>query len=156
MMYPQTIIVRHRRENLKKCSLRGLEGREDLCFLPYPGTALPDVSNYVLLKVGAPPLSKDDGARGLLLIDATWRLAPFIEKGLSLKIEARSLPGGIATAYPRRQTDCPDPMQGLASIEALFLAYLALGRPTEGLLDNYYWKDAFMKQFERRPVSADG
>jgi pre-rRNA-processing protein TSR3 len=56
----------------------------------------------------------------------------------------RSLPKEFQTAYPRRQNDCPDPKRGLASIEAIFIAYLKMGRKTDGLLDNYYWKESFL------------
>ncbi|HSX10199.1 MAG TPA: hypothetical protein VLF94_00565, partial [Chlamydiales bacterium] len=99
-----TAILRHRRENLRKCSLRGLEGRPDLIFFTYPVDPLPDLSSYLLLKVGAPPLTLADSSRGLLLIDGTWRLAQIMEKQLPWKLEARSLPGHYRTAYPRRQT----------------------------------------------------
>ena len=139
-----TAILRHRRENLKKCSLRGLEERPDLLFFTYPVDTLPDLSGYLLLKVGAPPLEKSDAERGLFLIDGTWRLAQVMENQLPWKMEARSLPAGFKTAYPRRQTECPDPESGLASIEALYLAHLILGKPVDGLLDHYYWKHAFL------------
>jgi pre-rRNA-processing protein TSR3 len=57
----------------------------------------------------------------------------------------RSLPGYIKTAYPRRQDSCDDPERGLASLEALFIAYTLLERDTTGLFDHYYWKDDFFK-----------
>jgi pre-rRNA-processing protein TSR3 len=62
------------------------------------------------------------------------------------EIERRSLPPGLITAYPRKQQDCPDPARGLASVEALFAAYTLMGRDTSGLLDNYYWKEDFLKK----------
>ncbi len=139
-----TIILRHRRENLKKCSLRGLEGRSDLRFLTYPKDPLPDLSYYCLLAVGAPPLTKEDGNRGIFLIDATWRLAERIKKQCP-PMEMRSLPAGCRTAYPRRQTDCEDPEKGLASIEALYLAHLIVGKSVSGLLDAYHWKEEFLR-----------
>lgn len=140
-----TVILRHRRENLKKCSLRGLEGRSDLAFYTYPVDRLPDLSSFLLLKVGAPPLALADRDKGLLLIDGTWRLAQVMEKQLPQKLEARSLPGSYRTAYPRRQTDCPDPASGLSSIEALYIAHLLLGKSTEGLLDGYHWRESFLE-----------
>jgi pre-rRNA-processing protein TSR3 len=57
-----------------------------------------------------------------------------------------SVPSCFETAYPRRQPDCPDPSKGLASIEALYLAYVILGKPPTGLLDNYYWKELFLEK----------
>ena len=138
------LILRHRRENLKKCSLTGLEGRKGLIFYAYPLSPLSDFSNCLVLTLGAPPLNAQDADKNLLLIDGTWRLAAIMEKGLPPNLEARSLPPGWKTAYPRRQTDCIDPDAGLASIEALFVACLVLGKPVEGLLDRYYWKELFL------------
>ena len=146
-----TVILRHRRENLKKCSLKGLETHPSLLFFTYPIDPLPDFSHYLLLKVGAPPLSCLDRNRGLFLIDGTWRLAQIIEKNLPWKLEGRSLPGSFQTAYPRKQTACPDPKAGLSSAEALYLAHLLLGKATEGLLAHYFWREQFLKQL----LSAD-
>jgi len=102
---------------------------------------------YLLLTIDAPPFSDADRSCGLLLIDATWRLAEKMiqwAEGEQPLFVRRSLPLHYRTAYPRRQLDCPDPSRGLASIEALFLSYQLLGRNTEGLLDNYYWRDSFL------------
>lgn len=142
-----TIIIRHRKENLKKCSLRGLEKNKNFLFFSYPNQIelLPDVSNYILLKMGAPELKKRDSNKGLLLIDSTWNYLNKILKILPDNIETRSLPNSCISAYPRKQTMCPDPKQGLASIEALYLAYLIMGKDTSNLLDNYYWKDKFLE-----------
>jgi pre-rRNA-processing protein TSR3 len=145
--FPQTYILRHRRENLKKCSLTGLESRPDLCFFTYPThTQLPDLSNHILLALDAPPLQLADCHRGLFILDATWRYAAKMQQFINQQalMEKRSLPSWIRSAYPRRQDDCPDPDKGLASIEAVYMAYLILGRETKGLLDRYYWKDLFL------------
>ncbi|MFI5334937.1 MAG: hypothetical protein ACHQT8_07255 [Chlamydiales bacterium] len=142
--FPPTFILRHRRENLKKCSLRGLEKREDLRFFTYPRHKLPDTSGYILLALGAPPLTQEDKGRGLLLLDGTWRYAELMQRQLSAPIETRSIPEGFLTAYPRRQDACEDPTRGLATVEALFIAYTILGRETGGLLDGYHWKDKFL------------
>ena len=145
-----TLILRHRRENLKKCSLTGLEGRSDLKFYTYPVEPIPSCPKILLLKVGAPPLTIEDRDRDILLIDGTWRLAQIMEKQLPCQLEGRSIPGNYRTAYPRRQTDCPDPGSGLSSLEALYIAHLILGRSTEGLLDRYYWKDLFLQQMNSK------
>ncbi|MBF8263479.1 MAG: hypothetical protein HW387_1144 [Parachlamydiales bacterium] len=141
-MTPPTIILRHRRENLKKCSLRGLELRTDLRFFTYPLVSWPDLTHYLLLEVGAPPLTEQDAHRGIFIIDATWRLAALMRRQCP-PIQSRSLPTHFRTAYPRRQTGCLDPDQGLASVEALFLSHLLLRRKTDGLLDHYHWKNEF-------------
>lgn len=139
-----TIILRHRRENLKKCSLRGLESREDLLFFTYPKDSLPPLSGYVLLSFDGPPLCPDD--RGIVLLDGTWRYAHTMYKNTPelSTLPQRSLPREFKTAYPRKQEDCAEPTRGLASIEALYVAYLLLGRDPKGLLDNYHWKEEFL------------
>ncbi|NGX62797.1 MAG: hypothetical protein KR126chlam6_00197 [Candidatus Anoxychlamydiales bacterium] len=143
-MYP-TIIIRHKKENLKKCSLRGLEKRENICFYSYPlKNELPDFSNYFLLEMNAPELKAQDQDKGILLIDSTWKYLAKILKILPENIEKRSLPKNYISAYPRKQTMCTDPIRGLASIEALYLAYMLTKRDITGILDNYYWKEQFL------------
>jgi pre-rRNA-processing protein TSR3 len=145
--FPPTVVIRHQLENLKKCSLRGLELREDFFFLKYPYEKLPDLQGYIILSVDAPPLSIEDYDRGLLVLDATWRYAkkmiqPFENQEVYIY---RSLPHHFRTAYPRYQHDCPDPERGLASVEAIYLCYQLMGRSVSGLLDNYYWKEKFLE-----------
>lgn len=149
-LFPPTIILRHRKENLKKCSLHGLEWREDLHFYTYPKDSLPLLKNYFLLSLDGPLLSETDQHFGIFIIDGTWNYAQRMQRQLPQPrlFEKRSLPLHYQTAYPRRQEDCPDPTRGLASIEALFLAYHLLGRSTEGLLNHYYWKEEFLKKNE--------
>jgi len=143
---PPTIVIRHRLENLKKCSLRGLESRPDFIFVTYPYRSLPDLSGYVILDLDAPPLTELDKEAGLLIVDATWRYAEKMIQPLKQLPHCirRSLPGHYRTAYPRKQTGCGDPERGLASIEALYISFLLSGRDTLGLLDNYYWKEQFL------------
>ena len=143
--FPPTVVIRHRLENLKKCSLRGLEARSDFLFITYPYSSLPNLQNYIILTLNAPPLTETDALNGLLILDATWRYAAKMLKSLENQPQFiyRSLPAHYRTAYPRRQEDCPDPERGLASIEAIYLSYQLLQRDTQGLLDNYYWKEQF-------------
>lgn len=138
------LIIRHRKENRKKCSLSGLEKDSRFEFITYPfkTDCLPQLCSYLLLAVDAPPLSRADAHYKLLLIDSTWRYAPRIYKQLPPGYCMRSLPPQWQTAYPRRQ----EVSQGLASIEALFAAYVILGHPTEGLLTHYLWKEAFLSK----------
>ena len=153
MNNPATVIIRHVRENMKKCSLRGLEGRLDFKFYTYPRCAvgkesLPDLSGYILLDVEGEPLTSKDCSLGFLLLDGTWRLAEKMQKNIPeiQHLPKRSIPAGFKTAYPRRQDDCPDPEAGLASIEALYVAYLVAGKPLDGLFDGYYWADEFLSK----------
>jgi pre-rRNA-processing protein TSR3 len=145
--FPLTLVWRHRRENLKKCSLRGLEQRPDFQFFSYPSQNLPPLDNYIVLDLAAPPLTQADNTRGLLILDGTWRYASRMEKQLKPngKLLYRSLPATFRTAYPRRQEDCLQPERGLASIEAIYVAYAILGRDCTGLLDYYYWGEAFLQ-----------
>lgn len=141
----RTLILRHRKENLKKCSLSGLETREDLCFFTYPIDPLPPLSGYVLLTLDAPMLSKEDQHLGLFLIDGTWNYAKVMERQIP-PMKKRRLPNGFQTAYPRKQTGCLKKEEGLASVEALYVAYSLIGRNPDGLLNHYYWKNAFLEK----------
>lgn len=154
MTLPPTIILRHRRENLKKCSLRGLETREDIRFFSYPKGSLPLLDGYIMLSLEGPLLSREDSGRGLFLLDATWRYAEVMQRYVLKDQPAlinRSLPAHVRTAYPRRQEDCADPERGLASVEALYVAYLLMGRDANGLLDGYHWKDQFLENLGKQP-----
>jgi len=145
--YKTTFVLRHRRENLKKCSLRGLENKENFRFYTYPRDQLPLLENTVLLTLGAPELTFTDQDCNLFLIDATWRYAEVMQRQVLKEqpnLILRSLPSILKTAYPRRQEDCADPEKGLASIEALYAAYLILGWDPTGLLNNYHWRDDFL------------
>jgi pre-rRNA-processing protein TSR3 len=143
--FPPTIILRHRRENLKKCSLRGLESRSDMIFLTYPIEKLPDLCGYFVLALDAPPLTPEDHPLGIFLIDGTWRYAETMSKILPHDCVKRSIPTHFRTAYPRRQEDD----RGLASAEALYAAYEILGRDTQGILDHYHWKTSFISTNNR-------
>jgi len=147
-LFPPTIILRHRRENLKKCSLQPLRKRLDCQFFTYPKDPLPDLSCHFLLTLDAPVLSHADAHLGVFLIDGTWRYAESMQRQLPAPhlLQKRSLPPHFSTAYPRKQEDCPEPSRGLASVEALFLAYHLLGRSTEGLLEHFHWKEEFLRK----------
>lgn len=142
-----TIIWRHRKENLKKCSLKNLENREDLLFFTYPKDAFYDISGYVILAMNAPPLTENDSNKGLFFIDATWKYAEVMKNKMSKieNIEWRSLPNIYKTAYPRKPTGCPDPRYGLATVEAIYLSYLIIKKDPTGILDHYHFKDEFLK-----------
>src|SRR5262245_55094186 len=139
---PPTVIVRHPRENPRKCSVLPLRGRADVVFLAYPVRHWPDLTGYVRLAAEGPPLSAADAGAGILLLDGSWRWAGAMERDFA-DVPPRSL-AGWQTAYPRVSKLGTDPDNGLASIEALYLAYHLLGRPTAGLLDQYRWADEFL------------
>lgn len=142
------VIIRHHKERKSKCSLQPLTGRPDLRFLnARPGFSF-DASGYILLDLDAPVLTRDDARLPVLLLDSTWRLLPQLLNCLAGSPVRRSLPPQLETAYPRTSKISPDPVRGLASVEALYAARYLQGRPTDGLLDHYRWKHPFLRQFE--------
>ncbi len=141
--YPPSVIVRHPKENPRKCSILPLRGRADLVFLTHPVRQRPPLTGYVRLAAEGPELSRADADCGLLILDGSWRWAAAMTRGF-LDVPPRSL-HGYRTAYPRASKLGTDPDNGLATVEALFLAYHILGRPTAGLLDHYHWAEEFLR-----------
>src|ERR1051325_6666500 len=142
-MPPITIIIRHPRENPKKCSVLPLQGRDDVRILPYPLTEPLSFEGYIRLAADGPALSSADRDCGILLLDGSWRSARAMITHFEY-VPPRSL-SGWKTAYPRVAKAGTDPDNGLASIEALYIAYHILGRPTDGLLDHYHWEKEFLE-----------
>ena len=143
MMTPVLIVVR-RGEDPAKCTVRPLRGTPGLEFLPYPLRKKPDLSRHLLLAPEAPPLCSADTGRPLLLLDASWRHAAAMRKAVE-PVEARSIPSGWQTAYPRRSKIHADPETGLATVEALFAALCTLGHRDDTLLRFYPWRTAFLE-----------
>lgn len=143
-MTPPVLIVVRRGEARAKCSIQPLRGTPGLEFMPYPLRQQPDLSEYLLLAPDAPILSPGDAGRPLLLLDANWRHAEKMRKAVE-PVEARSIPPGWQTAYPRRSKMHQDPDTGLATVEALFAAFCILGCRDDRLLRFYPWRDAFLE-----------
>ena len=120
-LFPPTVIVRHPRENPQKCSVLPLRGRPDVQFLSYPVRERPPLNGYIRLAAEGPSLSLSDAEKGVLLLDGSWRWATAMTRAF-LDVPPRSL-HGWRTAYPRVSKLGTDPDNGLASIEALFVAY---------------------------------
>jgi pre-rRNA-processing protein TSR3 len=142
--WPPTVIVRHPNENPKKCSVLPLAGRPDIVFLTHPVKERPPLEGYIRLAAEGPELTPADSAHGILLLDASWRRSEALNRDFA-DVPPRSL-HGYHTAYPRVSKHGTDPDNGLASIEALFMAYLILGRPTDGLLNHYRWAQDFLQR----------
>lgn len=142
-VHPDTVILLHRKESPKKCTVAPLRGRPRLQFYRYPPSqSLPSFDGYVRLGIGGPTLSEADSGSGLLLLDASWRHAAAMETVVQ-HLPVRGLPP-LRTAYPRVSNYGTDPEGGLATVEALYAAHLLLGRDIEGLLDLYRWRDEFL------------
>jgi pre-rRNA-processing protein TSR3 len=140
---PPTVIVRDRRENPKKCTILPLRGRSDLIILSYPASSGSDFAGYVRLAPEGPELSLADAGSGLLFLDGSWRRTEAMTR-VYQHVPPRCLTG-YRTAYPRVSKKGTDPAQGLATVEALYLAYRILRRPTAGLLDHYRWAEEFLQ-----------
>jgi pre-rRNA-processing protein TSR3 len=137
-----TVMVVHPREKRSKCTVEPLRGRSDFVFVRFPDQCPVPLDGYVRLGLGGPELSPADASHGLLVLDGTWKLAARMEPFYS-NLPVRSLPP-VKTAYPRVSQLYEDPADGLATVEAIYLAHRILGRSLDGLLDQYYWKDQFL------------
>lgn len=146
------VILRHPKERVSKCSLQPLVQRDDLRFYKAREGFAFDATGYLVLGLDGPSFSENDYGRPLLLLDSTWRLLPALQRCLTGTIEIRTLPA-VQTAYPRISKISNDPSPGLASVEALYLARLLVGRPDPTLLDNYRWKEAFLRNLSVNPVT---
>lgn len=146
---PPTIIVVHPKERRSKCSVEPLRGRAGFVFWKWPRRGPEPLEGYVRLGLGGPVLSREDANRGLLVLDGTWKLTAKMEPDFA-ELPVRSLPSHWQTAYPRVSKLTEDPAAGLATIEAIYAAYVALGRDPAGLLDQYHWRDDFLRQTTNR------
>ncbi len=142
---PQIVVIRHPRENLKKCSLRGLESHENFAFFKAKDGFLFDATGYILLQNNAPEISEKDKGLPILLLDSTWALLPKVRNKIHGKPILRGLPSSIKTAYPRVSKSGNDPQNGLATVEALFAALSLSGQRDESVLQNYIFKDTFLQ-----------
>ena len=144
----EVTVIRHPKERLAKCSLSPLHGRPEITFLRATHDFRFDATGFLVLAVGAPVLSPADAGHPLLLLDSTWRYLPRLLARLDGEPIERGLPAGVQTAYPRKSAVFADPVEGLASVEALYVAKRILGEDDPSLLDGYHWKDAFLAQFD--------
>jgi len=148
-----TIIVVHPRERRSKCSVEPLRGRPGFVFWTFPTRGPEPLTGYVRLGLGGELLAPADADRGLLVLDATWKYAARMEADYP-EIPVRSL-GPWQTAYPRRSKVFDDPAAGLATIEAIYAAWVQIGRDPTGLLDAYHWRDRFL-QLNAELIAACG
>ena len=145
-----SIILRHPKERLSKCSLEPLRGKEDYTFYKAKAGLEVDVAGKVVLAVGAPPLSQADAGKELVLLDSTWRLLPDLQRCLVGEPIYRTIPSKFETAYPRVSKIGDNPDGGLASVEALYLAIRLMGEDRPAMLDDYYWRDEFLEKNAHR------
>jgi pre-rRNA-processing protein TSR3 len=132
--------------------LTPLEGRTGIQFCNYKPGFRYLAEGHTLLGMSGVELSPMDADRPLLLLDCNWRLLEKMESALDGQVIRRSLPSGIQTAYPRISKISEDPYGGLASVEALYIALKLMGQDNPSLLDDYYWKDEFLKKLHENKM----
>jgi pre-rRNA-processing protein TSR3 len=143
-----TILVVHPKERRSKCTIEPLRGRDGFRFWKYPERGPESLAGYVRIGLGGPQLSPQQHDIGLLFLDGTWRLADRMAPDFA-ELPVYSL-GPWQTAYPRTSKLFEDPGAGLATIEAIYAAYVQTGRSTEGLLDEYRWREGFLQRNAER------
>lgn len=141
------IIVDHG-ETANKCTIMPLAYREDFCIRT--GTVTGALRADVLLHPEGISLHLIDGVQRAVervgAIDCVWRrLDPILDRLDKPLPEFVSIPPGFVTAYPRRSKKDFDPTEGLATIEALFIAAAFVGRWDETLLQEYYFAERFLE-----------
>lgn len=143
-MLTRVTVIRHPRENLKKCSLRHLHAHPNFEFLKASDGFRFDATGFTVLEMNAPAISMEDFGRPLLLLDSTWFLLPRIRAKIFGDFISRSLPPTVKTAYPRISKMHSDP-DGLATVEALYAALKAIGDPDRSILDGYHFAEKFLE-----------
>jgi pre-rRNA-processing protein TSR3 len=138
------------KENPHKCTVTPLKGRTDILIRKFSDApAIKPFSTDLLLHVDGldlPTLVAANKINSIGVIDCVWKRVEPILKRLENPLPTLArIPEGFVTAYPRRNKLGHDPDAGLATIEAMFIAGAFAGAWDETLLDNYYFKDNFIK-----------
>ena len=144
-MATHVLILRDPRESTKKCSLTPLRGKPSIDFVRYDRERRVPVGERVLLHPEGELLSEADRGRDLLLVDCAWRRVPSLLATVDGELTHRRLPV-LETAYPRTSKVFTDPDTGLASVEALYAALCILGEPRADLLEDYRWREEFLRR----------
>lgn len=83
---------------------------------------------------------------GISCIDCVWRRVDGLLKRIVTPLpQCVKIPDGFKTAYPRRSYHDFDPDQGLATIEAIFIAAAIVGNWDPSLLSHYYFGRKFVE-----------
>lgn len=136
------LILRDPRESAKKCSLTPLRGMSGIRFVNYSHDRRVQAGRRVLLHHEGEPLGAADRGSAILLVDCAWRRLPQVLSTIDGELLPRRLPE-LVSAYPRKSAITPDPVRGLASIEALYAALALLGETHPELLERYQWAEQF-------------
>lgn len=139
-------------ETPNKCTIAPLADRPDFRLLPGKGSGPlgPLIAPVLLHHEGECLLtikkSFDGGVNGIASIDCVWRRLDALLERIAgpLPILGR-IPEGFKTVYPRRSAGGSDPVGGLATIEAIFIAGALLGNWDVSLLSEYYFGRKFVE-----------
>lgn len=135
-------------ENPRKCTIHPLRDRGDFTLRYFRGNRpIAPFESEVLLHVEGICLSERKGTKptSLALIDSTWKkVGPTLNRVERPLPELVKIPAGFVTAYPRRNKEGKDPLEGLATVEALFIAAAFLGNWDETLLEHYHFGKDFL------------
>lgn len=138
-----------RAETPNKCTILPLADRPDFEILRFEhNQRLKPLTGDVLLHPEGTPLDRvglKGSVRKIAAIDCTWKkLARFVKRIDGPLPVLCGIPDGFVTAYPRRNKKDQDPEEGLATIEALFIAAAFLGRWDESLFSRYHFGASFL------------
>lgn len=134
------------RENPRKCTVEPLRGRANLTILKpkNPVTLL----SPILLHIDGCDISEFSGRKdiqSIAVLDSIWKRVDAVLAKVNKPLpQAITLPNSFLTAYPRKNKLGNDPSQGLATIEAMFIAAAFCGDWDETLLDKYHFRDSFL------------
>lgn len=137
-----------RAERPQKCSILPLEGRPDFTIRRFDrGRPIARLQADILLHIDGEPLDQIDtsGIASIACVDCHWRRCSGIVRLIEAPLPRLArIPPGFKTAYPRRNKDDQDPVDGLATIEAVFIAAAFCGVRDPSLLARYHWRDDFL------------
>jgi ribosome biogenesis protein Tsr3 len=148
------IIVSRDEKVEKKCTLYPLRGRPDFDFRTIQNLGEFGLDSILLFPNGDPLTStlvneikkqielanSQQYKLNIILIDTRWKKTKGILDSLP-KLRKVSLIGYMTGALRKE----PPPQGGLASCEALYLTSLLFGNPDTTLLDNYHFRERFLK-----------
>ncbi len=149
-------VVIEKSETPNKCTIAPLSNRHDfkLIEIKGPGVFGPLKANVLLHHEGKCLTSFADSKnaiQGIAAIDCVWRrLDQHMTRLTGVLPELARIPEGFVTAYPRKSFHDLDPTDGLATIEAIFIASAMLGNWDVSLLSEYYFGSEFIKLNEKR------
>jgi pre-rRNA-processing protein TSR3 len=141
-------IVVDKGETPNKCTILPLADRADFLIMrPARSEPIPTLTGDLLLHPDGELLSQIKGlnVKRLSVIDSNWKWLPLLMGRVQPPVPRLArIPAGFKTAYPRRSKKNTDPEEGLATIEAVFIAAAFLGHWDETLFAKYHFGAEFL------------